>query len=268
MRLPTLITLGAALVLLLHGAIPQWPGYHDFADRSVLLGLPHAGDVLSNAAFAVVGLWGWIRLRPMRAHAALRDGWCGWQLFLLGLVLTAPASAYYHLAPDNGRLAWDRLAIALVCAGLLAGVRAEGRPLPNACRDAAILALLGLASVAWWHFTEARGRGDLRPYLLLQALPLLLIPLWQAINGAPRRDRLWFAAALLLYVLAKGAELLDRQIAAQLGGISGHTLKHLLASAAAAAIVLRLRQRLGQPGPATPSGDGAPACRAGPPSAH
>jgi hypothetical protein len=135
---------------------------------------------------------------------------------------------------------------------LLAAVRAETRPQADPDRDAALLALLGVTSVAWWHFTEQAGSGDLRPYILLQALPLLLIPLWQAIHGAPGRDRIWFGIALLLYVAAKASELLDHPIAAQTGWISGHTLKHLLAAAAAAAIVWRLKKRLHEPKPAAP----------------
>ena len=249
-RLPTLITLGAGLLLLLHGPIPQPAHYHAFADHSVLFGLPHGADVVSNIGFALVGLWGFARLRPMRHQQCLRAGWHGYRLFLLGLVLTAIGSAFYHLAPDNARLVWDRLPIALACAGLLAAVRAEVRPGSDTSRDAAVLALLAVLSVAWWYLTELRGLGDLRPYLLLQTLPLVLIPLWQAIHASPRRDRLWFGIALLLYVAAKAAELLDHQIAAHLGWISGHTLKHLLAMAAAAAVVGRLSQRLGETGDA------------------
>jgi hypothetical protein len=69
---------------------------------------------------------------------------------------------------------------------------------------------------------------------LLRGLPLVLIPLWQAIYRAPRVDRLAFAAAMVLYVLAKLAEVLDHEIANALGFVSGHTLKHLIATTATA----------------------------------
>jgi hypothetical protein len=45
-----------------------------------------------------------------------------------------------------------------------------------------------------------------------------------------------FAIAILLYALAKAAELGDRAILDALGFMSGHTLKHLLAAAAGALI--------------------------------
>ena len=35
----------------------------------------HAGDVLSNAGFALVAVWGWLTLWPRRGSARLRAGW-------------------------------------------------------------------------------------------------------------------------------------------------------------------------------------------------
>ena len=242
-----LITLGICGTLLLLGPIAQAPDYNQFADQSTLFGIPHAGDVLSNAGFAIVGVWGWWSLWHRRAHPALRDGWHGYGLFLIGLVLTALGSAYYHLAPDNGRLVWDRLGIVLVSAGLLSAVRAETRGGTHRLLFTSGLIAYGALSIAWWSLTEHRlgGPGDLRPYLLLQLLPLILIPLWQAIYKSSRADRIGFGMLVLLYVLAKFAEIWDHELLARLGWISGHTLKHLLAAAAATAIVITLRYRLG-----------------------
>lgn len=246
-HLPNGITLAAVAALALHGPVEQLPDYHRFADDTALLGLPHAADVLSNLGFALVAIWGALRLAPSRGHASLRRAWPGYALFLAALFLTALGSAYYHLAPDNPRLVWDRIPIALACAGLLAAVRAETHAGAHPLREVAALGLLAVGSVAWWTFTDQHGRGDLRPYLLLQGLPLVLIPLWQAIHGSSGRDRAAFGLALLLYLLAKAAELHDHELLAALGGLSGHTLKHLLATAAAALIVARLIRRLAEP---------------------
>jgi hypothetical protein len=243
-RLPILITVLTCLLLAAHGPIAQLAHYHEFADRSVFLGIPHAADVLSNIGFAIVALWGMARLWPARDHSALKTAWPGYRLFLIGLLLTAFGSSFYHLAPDNARLVWDRLPIALACAGLLAAVRAENVFKADAQVDAVLFAAFAVFSVVWWHVTEGSGAGDLRPYLLLQGLPLVLIPLWQGIYGASRADRWAFGAALLLYVLAKAAELNDYALQSVFGGISGHTLKHLLATAAAYVIVARLVRRV------------------------
>ena len=234
--LPLFLTLALIGAALAYGPIAQLPHYHEFADQSTRLGIAHFADVLSNLGFALVAVWGWVRLYPMRNHAALKDGWAGYSLFLVALFLTALGSSYYHLAPDNARLVWDRLPIAVACAGLLAGVWGDARKRP--CGGlAAVLALSAIVSVGWWRFTDLAGIGDLRAYLLLQALPIVLIPLWQWLYDIPRANRWAFSGALLLYVIAKFAELHDQEIAAISGVISGHTLKHLLATAAAAGIV-------------------------------
>ncbi|MBR0871038.1 hypothetical protein JQ633_11760 [Bradyrhizobium tropiciagri] len=240
---PAIITIGIIAAFALHGRIAQPANYNDFADHSALFGVPHAGDVLSNIGFALVAIWGWLALRPWRGSDRLRAGWPGYRLFLIGLFLTAFGSAFFHLAPGNGRLTWDMLPIALAGAGLLVGVHGDVRPGSKTNIEAIGLALFAAAAVAWWVYTDSNGAGDLRPYLLLQVLPLVLIPLWQAIYRAPRTDRIAFAAAMGLYVVAKLAELFDHQIASALGFVSGHTLKHLLATAATAAIVWGLTRR-------------------------
>jgi hypothetical protein len=225
--LPSLITIGAVVALAAYGPIAQFPDYHHFADQRALAGVPHALDVLSNVGFAVVALWG--------ARQVVRGRSYGYALFVVSLLLTAFGSAFYHLDPNDARLVWDRLPIALACAGLLVGVRAESRGRHDEAFETGALALAAAASVYWWNIT-----GDLRPYLLLQALPLLLIPLWQWIYHAPRERRLAFGVAIGLYVLAKVGELGDHAIYGAIGLVSGHTVKHLLASLGAATVVFNL----------------------------
>jgi hypothetical protein len=233
-RLPGIITAGAAAALLVYGSIPQPAEYHAFADQRPLLGVPNGGDVLSNVGFAIVGLWGARRL--WRSRDGLLAGRSGYAVFFAALVLTAAGSAFYHLSPDNSRLVWDRLPIALACAGLLAAVRTESQRATDDPLFTAGLVIAAVASVAWWHATETLGRGDLRPYLLLQAAPLVLVPVWQAVHGAPIRRRLAFGAAIVLYVAGKLAELGDAALFSALTVASGHTLKHLFATAAAAVV--------------------------------
>ena len=237
-HLPVIVVALAADAALWHGPLPQLADYHDFADQTTRLGIPHFADVVSNLGFAWVALWGGFG----QAGAAPVDragGWAGYRLFLMALILAAFGSGWYHLAPDDARLFWDRLPIALACAGLLAGVWGDTHRKNDAWFTLG-LAAFGVSSVAWWRFTELAGAGDLRPYLLLQAAPLVLIPLWQWLHDSPRADRRAFGLALLLYVAAKLTELFDHEIGAVLGGFTGHTAKHLLATAAAAVIVHRL----------------------------
>jgi hypothetical protein len=234
--IPLGVLVVAVAAMLVHGPIAQLEHYHEFADNRALFGLPNAGDVLSNVAFALVGLWGWWALRAKRHDPRLEGAWPGYLLFLIALTLTAFGSSYYHLAPDNGRLMWDRLPIALACAGLLAAVHAQTHERqPRWMVPALIVA--AIASVLWWSITDSYGAGDLRPYLLLQGAPLVFIPIWQALHRSPSADRIAFGTAILLYALAKVAELNDRAILDAIGFMSGHTLKHLLAAAAGAVLL-------------------------------
>jgi hypothetical protein len=240
-HLPAAVSLLLAAAALFHGPIHQPEGYHDFADQSLVWGVPHFCDVTSNIGFALAALWGWLGMGLQRGH-----GQAGYRLFLLGLFLTAFGSTWYHLAPDNTRLVWDRLPIALACAGLLAGVRGDVHRRDSG-RDTILLGIAAVASVAWWRLTDLAGAGDLRPYLLLQALPIVLIPLWHWLHGAPHADRLAFGGAIGFYVLAKLAEVNDHALADVFTPLTGHTLKHLLATAAALLIVARLRRRAAAP---------------------
>ena len=246
-HLPSAITVTACGLALAHGPIAQLADYHAFADHSHTAGIPHAADVLSNLGFAIIAIWGWMKLRSNQQHLDLQAGWSGYRLFLFGLLMTALGSAFYHWSPDNDRLVWDRLPIALACAGLLAGVRGDTHRQRSPQIEIFGLSLLAVGSVGWWYVTELSGQGDLRPYLLLQCLPLILIPLWQSINRSPRGERIGFGVAILLYILAKGAELHDHEVLTALGWISGHTLKHLLATAAAATLVGCLISRVKKP---------------------
>ena len=83
------------------------------------------------------------------------------------------------------------------------------------------LVVAGIASIAWWVRTEAAGAGDLRPYALVQFLPMLLMPLmlllWRG-EGLSARP-LWMAFGA--YALAKLAEHFDAAIFAATG-MGGH----------------------------------------------
>ncbi|MFB9240480.1 alkaline phytoceramidase [Massilia antarctica] len=219
-----------AAAMLLAGPILQPAGYHHFADQRATFGLSNAADVLSNLGFLIIGLYGLLHVRPARpAHA----------MFFAAILLTAFGSSWYHLAPDDTRLLWDRLRIPLACVALLAAALddafpARFAPLPTL----AALCALGAASVFWWSAT-----GNLGPYLLIQLAPLVLIPVLQWQSGAAPAQRRAFGVAIGLYVLAKLCELADGAILAAIHALSGHTLKHLLAALAALVLTRMIAAR-------------------------
>lgn len=231
-----------AFAMAIHGPIAQPAGYHDFADTRAWIGMARAADVLSNLPFAIVGLWGLARLRSPRRDLP-REAAIAYRLFFIALIATAMGSGYYHLAPDDARLVWDRLPIAVACAALVAAVHAESGGSHHPRVFLAAWTAAAIASVFWWPAT-----GDLRPYLLVQAAPLVLVPLWQWRAAAPRARRIAFGLAIALYVAAKIAEALDRQIYAAAAIVSGHTLKHLVAAAAAALIAATVAGRTARRG--------------------
>ncbi len=243
--LPLAIMTCLSVIAIWHGPIAQFPDYHDFADKTARFGIPYFANVLFNLGFALVPLWVWLRLTTLGNATRLGFGWSGYRLFLIGVFLTAFSSGWYHLAPDNVRLVGDRLTIALACAGLLAGVWGDTQR-RSSKRLAVILSASGLFSVVWWYATELAGIGDLRPYILFQIAPIIMIPLWQWIYGSDRADRIAFSMALILYAAARLAEIYDHEIGALLVVLTGHTVKHLLTTVAVALIACQLVTRVRQ----------------------
>lgn len=230
----------ASAGLWLHGPIAQWNDYHAFADTRAWLGVPNAANVLSNLPFALVA---WVGLRRMRAsHLAPRVR-LPWLVFCAALLCTAAGSALYHWAPNNAALVADRIPIAWACAALSCAVLAE-RAEPRWAGPAPLAATLLLAtgSVIWWWYTEQGGQGDLRLYLAVQFLPMLLMPtaLWLRLpsrHSAALPAGAWWAV-LGWYAAAKVMELADAWVLDATQVTSGHTLKHLLAAVGAGWILM------------------------------
>ncbi len=237
------ISAAAAGAVFLLPPIPQDPSYHNFADQRRLAGIANALDVLSNIPFALVGGMGLLFVCNARKALAGHRERLPYAAFFLGVLLTGAGSAFYHLAPDSGRLVWDRLPMALAFTALLAAVLTERVSLRAGPWLLAPLALLGMGSVAYWHWTELLGRGDLRPYILVQYYSLLALAM-TLVLFPPRYSRApGFAVALFLYGLAKVFELLDAPIYNLAGLASGHTLKHLTAAAAVYVLLHMLQHR-------------------------
>jgi hypothetical protein len=223
---------------------PQPLSYHHFADRRSWLGIPNFGDVASNILFLVAGLWGLVFLCRKSSQERFIDARERWPYVFvsLGLLLTACGSAYYHLAPDNARLVWDRLPMTVVFMPLVAAMIAERVNVKLGLCLVPVLVAVGIASVLQWYLSEQQGAGDLRFYAAVQLYALLA--LLAALLLPPRYTR---GSDLLvvagLYVVAKICEEADRQIFSLGSFLSGHTLKHLAAGAAGLWILRMLQKR-------------------------
>lgn len=216
--------------------IAQDPAYHDFADHRALFRIPNFLNVVTNLAFLAVGFAGIVLCMRWREGTGAR---LAWMACFIGVGLVALGSPYYHYAPDNGSLVWDRLPMSCGFMALTVAILSE-HVNPRLERYLLVPAIaLGIASVIYWHCTD-----DLRPYVLVQFLPLLLIPAIQFLYKCPYTDRGLLLLALAIYALSKLAEHFDTAVFATTGNIvSGHSLKHLLAAAALLVVYWMLRRR-------------------------
>jgi Ceramidase len=215
--------------------IPQDQAYHLFADQRTLLGIPNFWNVVSNLPFVVVGAIGLARFRDDAAMIVL----------FLGFFLTGIGSAYYHWAPSDGTLFWDRLPMTISFAAIFSLIAQErvGRTLGSILLWPMLA--IGIASLLVWLWID-----DLRLYFWDQFFPAVaLIALFALFPARYTHAHHWLVAAGL-YALAKLFEFTDEPVYSLGHLLSGHTLKHLSA-AAACFVILRyfeLRQPILKPG--------------------
>ena len=238
-----LLLLTVTIAVMLMPRLPQDPSYHDFVDQRTIAGVPNALNVLSNVPFAFVGVWG--LMVTFRRRTRFEHPWERWPYAALfaGTALTSIGSSYYHLAPDNARLVWDRLPMTVGFMAFLAATIAERLSVRAARVLFVPLLLFGAASVGYWHWTEQQGIGDLRPYVLVQFGSLLAIILMLALYRPSYTHTRLIVYGLIAYGLAKIYELGDRQIFNVGGIVSGHTLKHLSAALGVALLVAAVSRR-------------------------
>ena len=216
-------------VALLAPGFTQPAGYHGFADQRGWGAIPHALNVLSNLPFAIGGVWGlWALQRAPRA-ALLPVERSMAALFFAGLVLTSFCSGWYHWLPNNAGLALDRVGMAVAFAGLL-GLAAADRISARAGQAVGwgvlVLALLAVAVSAL--------TGNVLPWALVQFGGVVLVVVLVFVKPVPGAMGVSIGLTIALYALAKVFEHFDAQVYTLTGEVlSGHSLKHLVASLAA-----------------------------------
>jgi hypothetical protein len=191
----------------------------------------------------MVGVWGLIVLfsPSLVEFADSRERWFYLVMFV-SLILTAFGSGYYHLAPDNARLVWDRIPIMIVFMALLAAVIAERVTVSVGLTLFPVFEAVGVGSVLYWRSSELSGHGDLRFYAAVQVYSILILLLALLLPAKYTRGS-DFAVVVGFYVLAKILEETDRQVFALGHIVSGHTLKHLAAAGAGYWVLQMLMKR-------------------------
>lgn len=240
------------LLRLSFGPLPQDPAYHVLADARTAFGfIPRAGDVLTNLAILAAGLFG-LALRPRMTVAP--EARAAVNVLIAATILTAFGSAYYHWAPTNATLVWDRLPMAIVLVSLLVLVMAD-RVHPLFARDALWpFVALAAASVILWGTSEALGQGDVFLYLIVRIGAGVAIAFLLILRRPRHTGTRWLVAALACEIVMAAFQRYDQEAFQLTGGlVSGHSMKHVMAGVALASVFWWLRARTtraGKPGAA------------------
>jgi len=230
------MSLGLAVGLLAWGPIVLTQ--HSIADPRLWAGMPRAFNALACLPLLTAGLAGVWLTRVGRLPAGLRAAWLG---FFASAVLQAIGSAALDLAPGDWMRAMTQLFSAGAVTFLLLAFLAERIDAAfSGPRAMEIGVAISVIAASWWAAGQLLShQGDLRALLLLQALPLLLVPSG-AVNLAGRftssADWLWM---LCLYGLAHAAGLADAALFNATGWVSGQPLMHLLSAVAVAWLAYR-----------------------------
>lgn len=217
-----ILVVGSLLAMMLVDPIAQDPDYHQFADQRALLGIPNWQNVLSNVPFLIVGVVG---LRYLLRTPPRETPW-SWKTLFLGIGLVCLGSAYYHWEPNNQTLVWDRLPMTLGFMGLFVAILSEH--INPKLGKYLLLPALGLGFFSVYHWSQV---DDLRLYIWVQAIPLIIIPVLLLLFDGKYTHRRYLAYAIVCYALAKIVEFSDDAVfLLTQQWIGGHAVKHLLAA--------------------------------------
>ncbi len=222
-----LLFLGGALG---RGPIAQDVSYHLFADTREIWNIRNFWNVVSSIPFVIVGYLGLNKLKHSGKLNILGEMTFAYILLFFGTFLVGFGSGYYHLAPDNQTLVWDRLPMTIAFMALFSIIISEFIAVRSGKALLLPLILVGIFSVVYWHFSEIRGEGDLRLYVLVQFYPMLAIPVILTCFRSTFTHIQAYWWLLLAYIVAKLFEHFDSEIYNVLGFISGHSLKHIFAA--------------------------------------
>jgi hypothetical protein len=232
-----LVSLVAVAATFFVPAIAQDPAYHAFIDTRAIAGVPNFWNVFSNVGYLVVGVYGLAQVGRLPSRVLVP----GYVTFCVAVTFVAFGSSWYHYAPSTQTLVWDRLPMSVGFMALLSLTLGERVSWKLGKALLWPLVAVGVASVFYWAWTEQRGAGDLRPYGLVQFLPIVLMPLLLLMCPGSRRSAMWLWYTFAGYVVAKVAEQFDGPIYDAIG-LSGHSIKHFVSSVAVLFAVFAMRE--------------------------
>ncbi|MGF1725587.1 ceramidase domain-containing protein [Photobacterium nomapromontoriensis] len=238
-----LTTLLLGILAYYFSPITQSRYFYHYADQRSFFGIPHFWNIFSNFGFLLVG---YVGLKALRCNSLTIIPQLSsiYHLFFVSLITAFIGSSIYHYSPTPFTLMLDRIPITIGFCSLYCIVLAEHVSLKLAKTMIIPILAYGIISVLYWYMTDVlTGRGDMAAYILVQLLPIIHIPMIIALYPSKLGNARYYLMAIGMYGLAKLAESNDEEIYNILGGISGHSLKHVLAAIGAFLIYLGWKRR-------------------------
>jgi hypothetical protein len=240
------ITLIAVMAMFFIPAIQQDTAYHLFSDHRHIMGVNNFWNVLSNLPFVTLGACGlvitYFAKKKTKGRVAESGATHLFTVFFTGILLTGLGSSYYHYNPTNLTLLWDRLPMTISFMAFFCMVIGFHTNMAIGKTLLYPFLVTGVASVGYWIATEMRGAGDLRAYVLVQFLPLVLVPV--IISNSPaeflKSKTVWLV--IVYYAAAKACEHWDSIIYEYFLYISGHSIKHLIAALGAYVVYVHYKR--------------------------
>lgn len=220
------MTLAAATGLIAWGPILLTADMHRYADSRTWLGMITGANAWVHATMFVAGAWGRRATRESSWATKLRRPW---QLFHLCAMLSAAMAGVCHARSSNALFLLAHVSMAGGFMMLTSGLLAERGHARFGSSLSCGVCLLGVGVTGYVMLLVRLlgGSLDLRLLMLLELIPLLVIPAGAlSLPGRSTRASHWIVV-LSLYVLAKVLGTADAAILETSGWISGHTLQHL-----------------------------------------
>jgi hypothetical protein len=162
-------------------------------------------------------------------------------LFFVGPI---PQDPRYHLFADSSqtlglRNFWNIVSnFPFIAVGLFGLSRYSRLTQPESRSGYIVFCVAAVfVGIGSWSWTESLGRGDLRPYLLVQFLPVLLIPLIIFLFPSRYMRNSMLLSSFAQYFIAKLLEHFDTEVLSIIGLTGGHALKHIAAAVAVLCII-------------------------------
>jgi len=148
-------------------------------------------------------------------------------------LLVTFGSGYYHLAPDNAGLFWDRLPMTLVASAFVGTIIADRFGARAGLATLAVLFVLSAGALVYWRATQSMAQDNVWPYIatVYGSLSFAVVAMISFPSRYTHAHAAWVTFTIYMTAMAFDTWL-DAPLYTMGAILSGHSLKHLLAAVA------------------------------------